>query len=70
MTRFGRPIEPPQGGDNIIAELRRKTGWSQAETAKRMGCTRQAVSLWELGDREIPETIRILVGYLVRDLGV
>lgn len=32
-----------------LREIRQRLGWSQAEVAQRVGCTRAAVSHWECG---------------------
>lgn len=51
--KMGAPIRPPAQKDNIIAELRRKTGLSQAEMAEKFGTTQAAVSRWESGARKL-----------------
>ncbi len=46
---------------NRICELRKAAGMKQLELAARMNVTRQAVSRYEIGEREIgPEEIRRL----------
>ena len=35
---------------SIIAQLRRSTGWTQADLAQKLGITAQAVSQWERGE--------------------
>lgn len=63
----GRPVTPPDDKEkNIIADLRRATGWSQAETAEKMGVTQEAVSLWERGKREISGPALILAKQLLK----
>lgn len=36
-----------------ITELRKKQGWSQEELAQKLDISRQSVSKWESGDRDI-----------------
>lgn len=36
---------------------RESHGWTQEEAAAWYGCTRQAWSLWELGDRPLPRPL-------------
>jgi len=38
-----------------LRSVREELGYSQARLARELGLTRQAVSLWELGDRQIPD---------------
>ena len=57
---------------NIIAELRRKMGWSQAVLAEKLGISPQAISKWECGVGlpdvtlfpVIAETLRVPIGVL------
>ena len=46
---------------NIIAQLRTKSGMSQAELAEKVFVTRQAVSRWETGETQPnTETLKLL----------
>lgn len=49
-----------------LAELLERRGWSQAEAGKRLGVSQQAVSYWLKGQRKIPETVVLLIGYIER----
>lgn len=40
---------------------------TQSEAAKRYGVSLRGYKNYELGQRPIPETIRILTGYLLKD---
>ena len=64
----GGQVRPPSVPENAIAELRRRTGWSQDHVAERLGVTRGAVSHWETGRRSIPGPVRILVAQLLEGL--
>ena len=38
--------------NEVLASLRKKSGLSQQELAKRLGMTRSAISMYETGQRE------------------
>lgn len=40
---------------NVFTTVRTARGWTQAELARQLGCSRAAVSLYEIGARR-PET--------------
>ena len=61
----GGQIKPPPDADNIIAELRRRTGWSQLEIAERLGTTQGTVSRYETVQRKIPGPVRMLIQQLL-----
>lgn len=44
---------------NTIKELREKSGYSQAELARRLGVTRSSVNAWEMGI-SVPTTLYIV----------
>jgi hypothetical protein len=53
------PLRIPHPAARMTPEalraVREELGFSQARLARELKLTRQAVSLWELGDRQIPE---------------
>lgn len=37
-----------------LRQMRKRTAFTQVELAKAVGVTQEAISLWELGKREMP----------------
>lgn len=64
-TKQGAPVRPPADADNIVAELRRRTGWSQLVIAEKIGTTRTSISRYENGQRSIPGPVRVLICQLL-----
>lgn len=66
MNNRGGPAKLPMGSD-VIAEFVRnyyeKTGklLKQSELAEMLGVKQPAVSRWLGGEREIPETVKLLI---------
>lgn len=61
MLSYDMEVERGMVTNNIILELRKKSGLSQDELAKKVMVTRQAVSRWENGET-VPntETLKLL----------
>lgn len=60
-------------GESAIAQLRREHGMTQADLAKRVGCTQSQIAAWETGVREpklgslrkIAEALEVDLGELI-----
>lgn len=63
MSRTGRPVTTPTA-DNPVSELRRARGWSQAETARQLGISRQSVSDIENGKMSPSKTVLMLIEHI------
>ena len=61
----GGQIKLPADADNLVAELRRRTNWSQVEIAEKLGTTQGTVSRYEAGKRSIPGPVRVLISQLL-----
>ena len=55
--------------NEVLASLRKKSGLSQQELAKRLGMTRSAISMYETGQREPDlETFEIFADFYNVDM--
>jgi len=44
-----------------LRALRKKYGWTQKETAQKLGCSQRSICSWESGDNKIPDSIALAV---------
>ena len=51
-----------------LAKLRNRFGWSQAETAKRLGCSVRLIINWEQGVSKIPKSVALAAAAVVMDI--
>lgn len=53
---------------NTVRQLRQRLAWSQAELARRLGCTLEALSQWELNNiapfEDVTEHLNVLQRHL------
>ena len=65
--RMGRPPKMPDA-DNIICEIRRRTGWSQEDLAARLGVSRTAIAKHESGANGISAPVKMLAQQILDSL--
>ena len=69
-TKMGAPVRPPvkKEIENVIAKLRRRTGWSQEKLGEKLGKYKSAISEYERGVRDIPKTVALLAQSILDEL--
>jgi len=51
-----------------LLELRKRFGWSQAEAAKRLGCSQRSIANWENEINLIPDSIALAASAVCMNL--
>lgn len=51
-----------------LIELRKRFGWSQAEAAIKLGCSRRSIANWEKEVNPIPDSIALAVSAVCMNL--
>lgn len=51
-----------------LIELRKRFGWSQAEAAKRLGCSQRSIANWEKEVNPIPDSIALAASAVCMNL--
>lgn len=51
-----------------LLELRKRFGWSQAEAAKRLGCSHRSIANWENEINLIPDSIALAASAVCMNL--
>lgn len=51
-----------------LRKLRARLNWSQAEAARRLGCSARSIVNWEKGTSKIPKNIALAAAAVVMNL--
>lgn len=51
-----------------LIELRKRFGWSQAEAASKLGCSRRSIANWEKEINPIPDSIALAASAVCMNL--
>lgn len=51
-----------------LIKLRRRLKWSQAEAARKLGCSARSIVNWEKGISKIPESIALAASAVMMNL--
>ena len=51
-----------------LIKFRQRFGWSQAEAARRLGCSARSIVNWEQGTNQIPKSIALAVAAVAMNL--
>lgn len=51
-----------------LVKLRQRLGWSQAEAARKLGCSARSIVDWEKGVRKIPKNIALAAAAVLMNL--